>query len=66
MRHAVIECEEGIDWEHSGPIVMEKGWKQRRVKESLETVKAELSGKRVLNQCDQIEQGWRNLLMMER
>ena len=64
-QHMVLECEDGIDWKQSGPIVTEKGWKERRVKESIETFKNEVKGKRVLNQCDVLHQSWKNVLLLK-
>ena len=66
VKHAVMDCDEGIDWMNSGPVVMESSWKQRRVKESIQTLKMELEGQTVLNQCDQIDQGWRELIEMKK
>ena len=63
VRHIVMECSEEIDWEKSGPILMENGWKQRRVKESIETFKREIKGQRILNQCDALDQGWKSVLL---
>ena len=66
VKHAVLECDKGINWEVSGPIAIERGWKQRRVKESIETYKRQLDGKKVLNQCDHLDQGWKDVIRMKK
>lgn len=62
VKHVAVECERGIDWEKSGPVMQEKGWKQRRVKESIESYRQEMTGKNVLNQCDYLDNGWKTIL----
>ena len=66
MKQVLFDCEEEIDWNLSGPITMEKGWKERRVKESIETFKSEVEGKQVLNQCDALHQSWKNVMVMKK
>ena len=65
VKHVVKDCDKGINWKKSGPVAMEKGWKQRRIKESIETFKREIKGKTILNQCDYLDQGWKEILNME-
>ena len=62
VRHLAMECDKRKSWETSGPVTQEKGWKQRRVKESIETFREELKGKQILNQCDYLDSGWKAVL----
>ena len=65
VKHVVLNCDKGIEWESSGPIASVKGWKQRRTRESVETWKRQMRGKTVLNQCDHLDQGWKDILEMK-
>ena len=60
--HAVRQCQEEVKWATAKPIVSEKNEKQRKVKESIETYKAQLRGTKVLNICDNLDIKWKSLL----
>jgi hypothetical protein len=62
VKHVAMECEKRINWEKSGPLTQERGWKQRRVKESIETYKQGIGGKKLMNQCDFLDSGWKRIL----
>ena len=60
--HAAKDCDHEILWEEAKPIRMEKNWKQRKVKESVESYKREMEGKTVLNICDTLDVKWKRVI----
>ena len=52
-RHTV-ECQSGVDWGNA-EIVAERGFKQRKVLEGIESLRQEHRGMRVLNNFDHVE-----------
>ena len=60
--HAAQDCNQGIDWATSGPLKFERKEKQRKIKESIETYKMELKGKRTLNICEDLDIKWKSLI----
>ena len=62
VRHAVLECDKGINWETAKPVRQEQRVKQRKIKESIVSYQEELKGKNVLNQCYILDEGWKSIL----
>ena len=60
--HSVKECSEDMKWQEAKMLKMEKGEKQRKVKESIETYKMELKQKNVLNICDHLDMKWKRVI----
>ena len=61
-RHS-LECESTIDWDGAKILAEERNTKKRKIKESMETMKEKLKGKRdVLNRCESLHDGYRSIL----
>ena len=60
--HSVKECSEDMKWQEAKMLKMEKGEKQRKVKESIETYKMEIKQKNVLNICDHLDMKWKRVI----
>ena len=65
VKHTIKECQQGIEWEKARPVVEERNWKERRVKETMKTLKCQKSGRKVLNQCDVLDPGWMDVLDLD-
>jgi hypothetical protein len=62
VRHAVLECDKGINRETAKPVRQEQRVKQRKIKESIVSYQEELKGKNVLNQCYILDEGWKCII----
>ena len=62
-RHAVMNCEAGIDWKNAKIVYQESDDRKRKIRESIETMKEDLKGERnTLNRCVVLHEGYRPVL----
>ena len=59
-RHTV-ECQSGVDWGNAEIVARERGLKQRKVLEGIESLRQKHRGMRVLNNFDHVET-WKPIL----
>ena len=59
-RHTV-ECQSGVDWGNAEIVARERGLKQRKVFEEIESLRQKHRGMRVLNNFDHVET-WKPVL----
>ena len=50
-RHST-QCSQSLDWKKSKIIATETGWRQRKVREGIESEELKLEGKTLLNKYD--------------
>lgn len=60
VRHTV-ECQSGVDWGNAEIVATERGLKQRKVLEVIESIRQKHRGMRVLNNFDHVE-AWKPVL----
>ena len=60
-RHST-QCSQSVDWKKSKIIATETGWKQRKVREGIESEKLKLKGKTLLNNYDHPED-WKSVIL---
>ena len=56
------ECSQGIDWKNSKIVTTERIWKQRKVREGIESEKLRLKGKNPLNNYEHPED-WKAVIL---
>ena len=59
-RHT-MECQSGVDWENAEIITRERGLKQRKILEGIESLRQRHYGMKVLNNFDHVDT-WRPVL----
>ena len=59
-RHSV-KCEGEIEWEKAEVVAMEKGLRQRKAREGIESLREQQSGREALNNFEQLTE-WRTVL----
>ena len=59
-RHT-MECQSGVDWENAEIIARERGLKQWKILEGIESLRQRYYGKTVLNNFDHVDT-WRPVL----
>ena len=59
-RHT-MECESGVDWENAEIIARERGLKQRKILEGIESLRQRHCGMKVLDNFDHVDT-WRPVL----
>ena len=56
------QCSQGIDWKNSKIVTTERIWKQRKVREGIESEKLRLKGKNPLNNYEHPED-WKAVIL---
>ena len=59
-RHGA-KCGAGVDWESSKILTMETGYVERKVRESVESIRVKHTGQKILNNCRNIDD-WKPIL----
>ena len=61
LARRTVECQTGVDWGNAEIVVRERGLKQRKVLEVIESLRQKHHGMRVLNNFDHFET-WKPIL----